>query len=227
MKHLAPLTTTALIAALSLAACDDGTTDAPLPEGDTAGSPAKNTPADQDATENNYGSSDSGDADMPVPELDESIPVDDPPAGDRTTLPGISFVMPEGWSQGEPKPMRLFTLIPPEGFEGADLAVNKWPGAVGGFGANVMRWARQAGVEPKSLKRKDYPQVDVDGVESAWISFDEGATNGILAVWVPVGDNPDQPTTTWTFKLTGTPEQVATLAPTVKEWAKSVKFDAE
>lgn len=227
MKHIATLTTTALIAALSLTACDDGTTDAPLPEGDTTGTPAQNTPADQDGTDNTDGSSGTSDPGLPVPELDESIPVDDPPAGDRTKQPGISFVMPEGWSQGEQAPMRLFTLVPPEGFEGADLAVNKWPGDVGGFPLNVRRWAGQAGVETESLKREDYPQIDVDGIESAWISFDEGATNGILAVWVPVGDNPDQPTSTWTFKLTGTPEQVATLAPTVKEWAKSVRFDAE
>lgn len=147
-------------------------------------------------------------------------------ADERTTVRGVSFVMPEGWRVGPPKTMRLLTLLPPQDFNDADLAVSKWPGDVGGFAANVTRWARQAGTTPKSLKRADYPQITVDGKDAAWIKLvGEGGGNAILAVWVPRGENLDRPTETWTFKLTCKADQVDKLEAAVKAWAESVKFE--
>ena len=227
MKTFPALTVVASLA-FSLTACGDASTEADLPQGDTVSNTVTpSTTAGEDGSAPKQGEPyDQSDEDQ-LPGIDAvADAVADAVEAERTKLPGISFEMPKGWSKGDPKAMRLFTLVPPEKYKGADLAVNKWPGDVGGFAANVTRWARQAGVQPKSLKRADYPQIDVGGTQSAWIDFSgEGATNGILAVWVPIGNDPDKPTATWTFKMTGTPDQIKALAETVKAWAATVKFE--
>ncbi len=144
----------------------------------------------------------------------------------RRSVPGMSYLLPEGWSEGPDKPMRLLTLIPPAEFEGAELAIARWPTDVGGFRDNVARWSQQAGVAYEPAKRTGYPQLDIGGTQSAYIPLvNKDRGNAILAVWVPRGDNPDQPAPTWTFKLTCTAEQALKLEPALKEFVKTIQFE--
>ena len=221
----------------TLTACDSATTDEPLPQGDSVGTTVEPTsidPVDAESSESDYVASpkypqpgvkpSAESAELQYSDIAQAI--ESPINSDRITQPGISFATPDGWSMAGPKPMRLFTLVPPAEHAGSDLAVNKWPSRVGGFALNINRWAGQAGRKAPSLKRTDYPQIDVGGIASTWVEFaGDTATNGILAIWVPMGDDPDAEGPTWTFKLTGPPDKVKALAPTVKDWLKTVKFE--
>lgn len=147
---------------------------------------------------------------------------------ERRSIPGLTYLLPKDWSVGPARQMRLLTLVPPKEHKGAEMAIAKWNGDVGGFEPNVARWARQVGIKQDAVQRKDYPQIDIDGAESAWIKLvNEEDDKAILALWIPRGENPDKPTETWTVKLTGTAKQINALVDTVQAWAGTIKFEDE
>jgi hypothetical protein len=47
----------------------------------------------------------------------------------------------------------------------------------------------------------------------------------ILVVWVPIGDEPENPDFTWTLKMSLKADQVEALAPAVRVWCESIKFE--
>ena len=227
--------------AFLLTACGESTTDEPLPDGtapsdvDRTDAPAEtadpvDTPdvdpdpvsdADPDIT-----TSTESDRDILDPDLILDDAVGD---AERLSISGMTYVLPEGWSVGPPKTMRLLTLIP-EGQDGAELAVSRWPGDVGGFASNVQRWVRQAGLPPipglMTAAASDFEKFDIDGTQATWIPLmNEDTNQAILAVWVPLGENPENPDQTWTFKLTCKADQVQALAPGVRAWCESIKFE--
>lgn len=230
---------TALLAASCfLTACGDSTPDEPLPEGTTPTDPPRvDTPADppeagDESTEPaGQGEPDvttSTESDLELINPDELIKeiLDD---GERTKAPGISYILPEGWTVGPEKSMRLLTLLPPDAGD-SDLAISKWPGDVGGFASNVQRWVRQTGLPPipglMTAAASDFEKFTVGDTTATWIPLMNEDTNyAILAVWVPRGENPENPTETWTFKLTCKADQVEALAPAVRAFCESVKFE--
>lgn len=215
MTNFIPIITLACFI-LFAAACSDTTTEEKLPNGTLSSSERQSDPADQGSDE-------------PItdePTTDE--PTTDEPVSDaeRSRIPGMTYVLPEGWSVGPEKQMRLLTLLPPAEFEGVELAIAKWPGDVGGFSLNVARWARQAGVAMDPAALASLPRAEVDGTTSTYVPLvNKDANTAILAYWVPRGENPEQPTETWTFKLTSSAEQAIKLEPALQAWAKSVKFE--
>lgn len=215
-----------------LTACGESTTDEPLPEGTAPTDPPADREVDpQPAPE------DEPEAPDPTPAVDEPEATTPPPLplpvpeddAERSKAPGLSYVLPEGWTVGPEKAMRLLTLLPPDGGS-ADLAISKWPGDVGGFASNVQRWVRQAGLPPipglMTAAASDFEKFTVGDTTATWIPLMNEDTNvAILAVWVPRGENPENPTETWTFKLTCKADQVETLAPAVRAFCESVKFE--
>lgn len=211
-------------------ACGESTTDEPLPEGTVPNDP----PAEREVDP----------APQPEPEAPDPTPaVNEPevrplpplplpvPEGDaeRSKAPGISYVLPEGWAVGPKKQMRLLTLLPPDA-QGVELAIAKWPGDVGGFASNVQRWVAQAGLPPipglMTAAASDFEKFSVGGTTATWIPLmNEDRNTAILAVWVPRGDTPENPTETWTFKMQCKADQVATLAPAMRAFCESVKFE--
>ncbi|MFN3166902.1 MAG: hypothetical protein ACE37H_07545 [Phycisphaeraceae bacterium] len=145
---------------------------------------------------------------------------------ERTTVGRLSFVLPDGWRVGEGGQFREFTLYPPKDFEGAEVAVGRFNGNVGGFGPNVIRWARQAGVTLQGVpKEEDYDQVEIDGSDATIVPLiNDAAANAVYAFWAPRGEDRSNPVETWTFKLTGSPKQVKALQAAVNGWAESVVF---
>lgn len=222
-QHLYTVLLTCL--AFAISACDDAVTDKPLPEG-TAPNDAEQVSPEADALTGKG----APDPDQTLPEPEESPDPDPVPTAevDRTSVPGLSFVIPKGWSiKPSTSSMRVVTLVPPaDKFPGAELAVFRWGNRVGGFGANVERWAQQVGTAAPSLKRTDYEQLDISGTASAYITLaNKDANKAVLAFWIPLGDNPDADGVTWTPKLTCTAEQALKLEAPLKAWAGSIEFE--
>jgi len=227
-----------------LTACGDATTDAELPNGTAPNDKREQQPEstepdtrDQEAGDASGESANDRDAEAPKDPPREADGADDQvteegevgdegqPA-DRTTVGRVSFVLPEGWRVGEGGQFREFTLFPSNDFDGAEVAVGRFNGNVGGFGPNVARWARQAGVTLQAMpKEADYEQVGIDGTDATIVPLiNDDAPNAIYAFWVPRGEDRDRPVETWTFKLTGSPAQVKTLRAAINGWAESVRF---
>lgn len=226
MKYQQQLIVLACLA-LFLTACGESTTDEPLPDG-TAPSDA---PVDREVEPQP-----DPEAPDPTPAVDEPGTTTPPPLpvpesdAERLSIPGLTYALPEGWTVGPEKAMRLLTLLPPDG-GGAQLAVSRWPGDVGGFAMNVGRWCSQAGLplpaaDFSSPAASGYEQFDIDGTTATWIPLmNEDANVAILVAWVPMGDDPETPDQTWTFKLTCSADQVQTLAPGVRAWCESIEFE--
>ncbi len=122
--------------------------------------------------------------------------------------------------------MRLATLVPPAEFAGAELAISQWPGDVGGFDLNVARWAGQVGLQLDPTSFASFQLIQIAGTQATYIPLiNKDQNKAILTYWVPLGQNPDEPTQTWTFKLTCSADQVEKLEPAFKAWAASVKFE--
>lgn|GEM_PF-2171615 len=236
MKYLLPAIA---VFVLSLTACGESSSDEPLPDG-AAPNPADNnrellpTPADgQPSTPDVDSSDEPADQTDSEPETTDTppplplpVPADD---AERSKAPGLSYILPKEWTVGPAKQMRLLTLLPPDA-PGADLAISRWPGDVGGFASNVARWVRQAGLPPipglMTAAASDFEKFKVGDTTATWIPLMNEDTNvAILAVWVPRGDEPENPTETWTFKLTCKADQVQSLAPAVRAFCESVKFE--
>ncbi|MEM9346643.1 MAG: hypothetical protein AAGB26_08495 [Planctomycetota bacterium] len=225
--------------AFLLTACGESSSDDALPEGTAPTEPDRSevtTPGETDEPDPaEYESTPE-----PEPVVEESpepvlppLPLPTPPASEdeagRSSAPGLTYVLPEGWAIGPERQMRLLTLIPPDAGD-TDLAISRWPGDVGGFASNVQRWARQAGLPPipglMTAAASDFEKFNIDGTTATWIPLmNEDANLAILAVWVPIGENPENPDQTWTFKLTCKADQVEALAPAVRAWCESIKFE--
>ncbi len=223
--------------ALMLTACGESTTDESLPEGTTptdAPAERKVEPSVEPQPTTEQPALEPEVTTPPVVEdTPEYPPLPTPTAGEndaeRLKAPGISYVLPEGWTVGPAKQMRLLTLLPPDG-NGADLAISRWPGDVGGFPLNVNRWAGQVGLPPipglMTAAASDFEQFKIDGNDATWIPLMNEETNiAILAVWVPIGDEPENPDQTWIFKLTCKADQVTALAPAMRAWCESIQFE--
>ena len=69
----------------------------------------------------------------------------------------------------------------------------------------------------------DFEQFKVDGINATWIPLMNPDTNlAILAVWVPIGDEPENPDFTWTLKMTCKADQVDLQYPAQRDIAGDI-----
>lgn len=238
MRHLfTPTIALLLCTSLFLIACGESATDEPLPEGTTPNEPER---SEIEAPEKPGGETDTPQPPVVPPVVEEKpkyppLPLPTPPEGEaeRSSASGLSYVLPEGWTAvlpDSPNAMRRVTLVPPGHFEKAELAVFRFGGSVGGFAMNVNRWAGQVGLPSipglTTAASSDFEKFKIDGINATWIPLMNPDTNlAILAVWVPIGEDPENPDFTWTLKLTCKADQVQALAPAVRAWCESIKFE--
>ncbi|MEM1354842.1 MAG: hypothetical protein AAGC44_00800 [Planctomycetota bacterium] len=160
----------------------------------------------------------------------ETEPAGEPAAAERSQGPGLTYVLPQGWSTGQPSRFRLMTLVGPESGGSLELSVSRGNGSYGGFHGNVMRWAGQVGLSDADAARIDTLEtVQVDGIEAIWLPLvNEAGDKALIAVWVPRGPDPTAPLETWVLKFPAMPgpvEQVMAGAEDFKAFVESVDFE--
>jgi hypothetical protein len=77
----------------------------------------------------------------------------------------LTWTLPEGWRRDpQPRPQRYATIVIGAGEKPLELAVNSFPGDVGGLLANVNRWRGQIGLKPISDAelKQDTKEIKVD-----------------------------------------------------------------
>lgn len=140
-----------------------------------------------------------------------------PPPGWRGD--GVSWTLPDGWSQTPGGGMRFMTVNPPQ--PGSEVAVSKFAGDVGGPLANANRWRQQLGLEP--IAASDLPacsqDLQVGGVAGKLYEF-ENAQTGQAMVVAALSDGQS----TWFFKMTGQREQLTLHRESFLALVRSVRF---
>jgi hypothetical protein len=137
-------------------------------------------------------------------------------AGGRQSLDGMSFELPAGWSQNQNNPVRLATLT--DGT--AEIAVNAFPGNVGGTLMNVNRWRGQVGlpaVASEAEAKKDIREMVVNGTKVQVVDL-TGSSRMLVAV-VPVRDK------LYFFKLAGSADVVAARKDAFDRFVQSIKVE--
>lgn len=213
-----------------LSACDDGATQqTELPQGkapETAPEPrVEPDPALVAEVERRQ-----QEAVEPVAPVTPVDPTPPPVDVVRSQGPKFTYVLPEGWSVGQPNQFRLMTLVGPESAGKLELSVSRGNGEYGGFHGNVMRWAGQVGMSNADAAQIDSLEtVMVDGVQAIWLPLINQADNkALIAVWVPRGPDPSAPLETWVFKYPAAPgpvDQVMAGAKDFKAFVESIEFE--
>lgn len=114
------------------------------------------------------------------------------PKGDPESAPAAArespyvWKVPEGWSEGPPRQLRLVTLVP-KGRPDAECSVTTLTGNGGGLAANVNRWRQQVGVGPATdAEIAALTRINVLGRSSALVEVLEGA-RGVLGIVCETG----------------------------------------
>ena len=128
------------------------------------------------------------------------------------------WVVPEGWVEQDPGPMRKGLFIIKEKNGEAEVSVAVFPGNVGGKLANINRWAGQIGLAPfqESILERLEP-VEVDGNAGERITL-EGQEKALIAVIVEKDEN------SWFFKLMGDLKVVDSQRDNFIEFVKSIEL---
>ena len=132
------------------------------------------------------------------------VPTGPPPTAQ---MPGLAaqtsafktpkWVVPGGWVEQEPGPMRKGLFVMKEETGEAEVSVAAFPGNVGGKLANINRWAGQIGLVPLQASVLDKLEpIDVDGNAGELIQL-EGLDMSLIAVIV------EKDGSSWFFKLMG------------------------
>jgi hypothetical protein len=126
-----------------------------------------------------------GDAPQPAsgPPAGSTLPATPAAPGSRESVDGVSYELPPGWSQNRDNPVRLVTITDGQ----VEIAVNAFPGNVGGTLLNVNRWRGQVGLPPVASEeeaKKDIREVDVNGTKVEVVDL-SGATSRTLVATVP------------------------------------------
>lgn len=141
---------------------------------------------------------------------------------DTHSAEGLVYTVPEGWSVGPARQMRVLTL---DAGGGVEVAVAKWPGDVGGFESNLTRWLGQAGYNPADASAMDalratFETIAVGDAEATWMPLLDGQGGSpMIALWVPRDGE------TWTFKITGDAETLRDKEDALRAWAESLSFE--
>lgn len=139
------------------------------------------------------------------------------PAGERQSQGGVSWEMPAGWHEGADAPMRMATLT--DG--AADIAINSFPGDVGGTLLNVNRWRAQLGL-PSASSEADAEKLmtDLDVAGRTVRIFDEAGPRARMLVATVPGDGK-----LYFFKMTGPPDVVAARKDVFDQFVKTIRVE--
>ena len=145
-----------------------------------------------------------------------------PTAGGKsspTSIPEMSFEVPDGWVSGNLKPFRKISWTVDNDGKTAEFYISALGAAGSDVALNVNRWRGQAGL--KSLKEdelsNEVEEISIGGEKGSLIEI-SGEKQSIIGAIVVKGD------TGWFFKLVGDPDTVSRENENVRSFLKSVKF---
>jgi hypothetical protein len=143
-------------------------------------------------------------------------------AADRWTGDGISWQVPEGWTQKQGSSEFRFAQI--DAGDNLTVVVSRFPGDVGGTLANVNRWRAQLQLPPikadeldKSTKKVQAGDATALLTDMTNAAGDQRMLGAILAD--PKGGR------TWFFKLTGAAKAVGERGEKFQQLVQSVRLD--
>jgi hypothetical protein len=142
-------------------------------------------------------------------------------AGKRapTSIPEMSFDVPNGWVSGSLKPFRKISWNIDQDGKTAEFYVSSLAAAGSDVAQNVNRWRGQAGLKSLSKEELSNEVKDISiGGESGNLIVISGEKQSIIGAIVVKGD------TGWFFKLVGDPDVVSSEKDNVRDFLKSVKF---
>jgi hypothetical protein len=142
-------------------------------------------------------------------------------AADRWAGDGISWELPDGWTQQQGNSPLRFAEI--DTGDSLVLVVSRFPGDVGGTLANVNRWRAQLGLKPISQQELGKVTQRVETGSGPALLVDLTSDSGeqrMLGLILP-DKSSDR---TWFFKLTGPAKPIADRAEKFQQLARSVKL---
>jgi hypothetical protein len=136
----------------------------------------------------------------------------------------LTYQVPEGWVQDEPKPMRVVSFRAGPANLQTEVVVSVLPAhGAGSYLDNVNRWRIQVGLPP--IRQAD-PQpsqpMKIGGENATVFDFvgtgDKQRAKRMIVAWVPKNND------WWFFKLIGTDAAVGEQQAAFDNYLKSVKF---
>ena len=151
-----------------------------------------------------------------VPKPEKTIaPAPVPPARPQ----GVAWSVPESWVQVEnPNPQRVATFKDKKGLE---IAINAFPGDVGGLLANINRWRGQIGLEPTdqaALAQLTESMTSEAGAEVV-IADIAGSENRLVGAIIKPGDGQS-----WFVKAIGDTQSIEQAKPEIIAFAKTFRL---
>ena len=140
-------------------------------------------------------------------------------AGSPTSIPEMSFEVPEGWVSGSLKPFRKISWDINHDGKSAEFYVSSLAAGGSEIGPNVNRWRGQAGLGNLSDKELSdtVEDISIGGKQGGFVEI-AGTKQSIIGAIVVNGD------TGWFFKLVGDPDVVSHEKDNVRAFLKSVQF---
>lgn len=139
--------------------------------------------------------------------------------GSPTSIPEMSFDVPDGWVSGSLKPFRKISWNIGNDDKKAEFYISSLAAAGSNVEQNVNRWRGQAGLKSLSKEELSNEVEDISvGGESGSLIVISGEKQSIIGAIVVKGD------TGWFFKLVGDPGVVSQEKDNVRSFLKSVKF---
>ena len=134
--------------------------------------------------------------------------------------PGLSYSIPEAWSDAGATAMRKANLRVDDAHGRTEITALTFPGDVGGLLANINRWAGQIGLQP--ITEAQLPDVtsaaNISGHGGLYVTL-LGPERSILGGILPFrGD-------TWFFKMSGPAASVAEQEAAFKAFLDSVAIE--
>lgn len=135
----------------------------------------------------------------------------------------LTFRVPPGWTQDpEPRVARVATILIDE-TPGAEMAISRFAGDVGGELANVNRWRRQLGLPPAAtLADESVTNVNIAGHPARLYRFAASSASpdaqGMIVALMPHTNE------TWFFKLTGRVTDIDANRENLEAFLQSVSF---
>lgn len=139
--------------------------------------------------------------------------------GSPTSIPEMSFDVPDGWVSGSLKPFRKISWNVGNDEQKAEFYISSLAAGGSNVEQNVNRWRGQAGLKSLSKEELSNEVEDISvGGESGSLIVISGEKQSIIGAIVVKGD------TGWFFKLVGDPDIVSQETDNVRAFLKSVKF---
>lgn len=135
----------------------------------------------------------------------------------------LKYETPDGWTEGPSSSIVLARLLKEDGEKKAQISVVTLPAAANEWGPNVIRWAREVGMDSKPQSELDglAAEVEVDGLAGQVVRLlpeAEDQTRATIAAMIKQGP------TAWFFKLTGDKSLVAESSEDFEAFLSSVKL---